>query len=349
MEDRLYCSNSFLTYRYIADQNKSFSSAISPYFFKADPRKYHISSVKDVYNSIQKYIDEILLEGGKIGLALSGGIDSAILAKFVPAKTQTYTFHCIAQGALDETAMAKKYADICHLPNKVIDVTWKDYLAFAPILMKHKGAPIHSIEPQIYKAALVAKEDGITHLLFGENADIIFGGMDGLLAKDWTFDEFVQRYTYLQPQKILKEGRQILEPFEKYRKDGDKIDFYGFICDYFYNEANNSYDNACSTAGVQYSTPFNRMKLDFSLDYNRIRTGDTKYMLRELFNSLYPDLGQPTKIPMPRAVTQWLANWNGPVRQEFIPHCADGLKGDQRWMIFILEFFLNLLDNGKLQ
>lgn len=346
MEDRLFCMNSFLTYRYIADATKSFDDGVKPYFFSANPNKFHISSVQDVSSSIRQYVNEILKAGGKIGLALSGGIDSAILAKFVPANTQTYTFHCIAPGALDETEAAKQYADICSLPNKVIDVTWEDYMAVSPVLMKHKGAPIHSIEPQIYKAACVAKNDGITHLLFGENADIIFGGMDGLLAKDWTFDEFVQRYTYLDPRKILKEGKQLLGPFEKYR-NGNMIDFYGFICDFFYYEANNSYDNACSTAGVVYSTPFNRMKLDFTLDFQRIRSGDTKYMLRELFNELYPQLGQPKKIPMPRAVTQWLADWDGPKRPEFIPHCADGLKGDQRWMIFVLEMFLNLLDNGK--
>ncbi len=347
MEDKSYCMSSFLMYRYIADATKTFKESVEPYFFKANPNKFHIKSVEDVSDSIKQYIDEIISAGGKIGLALSGGIDSAILAKYVPENTQTYTFRCVAPGSLDETSIAKKYADICSLPNKVVEVTWDDYLTFSPVLMKHKGAPIHSIEPQIYKAALEARNDGVTHLLFGENADIIFGGMDGLLAKDWTFNEFVQRYSYLDPRKIHKGGQLILEPFEKYRK-GDDIDFYGFICDYFYYEANNSYDNACSTAGVQYSTPFNRMKLDFILDYNRIRTGDTKYLLRELFNKLYPQLGQPVKIPMPRAVTQWLSDWEGPQRPEFVPHCADGLKGDQRWMIFILEMFLNLLDDGKI-
>lgn len=348
MEDRKYCSNSFLMYRYIADETKTFKSDILPYFFKANPNKYHISTVDDVEKSIKSYIQEIIDNGGKIGLALSGGIDSAILAKYVPAGTQTYTFHCIAPNALDETPMAKKYAEICGLPNKIIDITWVDYKKSAPILMQHKGAPIHSIEPQIYQAALMAKSDGITHLLFGENADIIFGGMDGLLSKDWTFDEFVQRYMYLDPQVILKDGKREMAPFEKYRCY-DKIDFYGFICDYFYTEANNSYDNACSTAGIVYSTPFNRMKLDFQLDFNRIRKGDTKYMLRELFNRLYPDLGQPTKIPMPRAVTQWLQNWEGPTRPEFNTISVQKLKGDQKWMIFILEKFLNLLDNGTIQ
>lgn len=346
MEDRQYCSDSFLMYRYIVNSDKSFRSDIKPFFFKEDPRKFHIKGVEDVENAIKTYIDEILVSGGKIGLALSGGIDSAILAKFVPKDVKAYTFRCVAPGTVDETAIAKNYADICGLKHKIIEVSWQDYLDSSIKLMKHKGAPIHSIEPQIYKAALAAKSEGVTHMLFGENADIIFGGMDGLLSKDWTFDEFVNRYMYLDPSKILKKGRKEMGPFEQYRK-GAGIDFYGFICKFFYHEANNSYENACATAGVKYASPFNRMKLDFELDYNRIRTGDTKYVLRELFNKLYPDLGQPVKIPMPRAVQQWLENWEGPKRDEFIPGCIEGLMPDQKWMVFILERFLNQIESNE--
>lgn len=343
MEDRSYCCNSFLIYRYIADESKTFRSDITPYFFKAPTSEYAISGLEDTENAIRSYIDEIVASGGRLGLALSGGIDSAILAKYVPSDTPTYTFRCVAPGALDETEQARRYADICGLKNQVIDITWDDIVSNADVLMRHKGAPIHSIEAQIYAAAKQARRDGVTHLLFGENADIVFGGMDGLLSQDWEFDSFVKRYAYLDPTMVLKQGSWVMEPFERFRR-GEKIDFYGFVRHYFYYEANNSYDNACTTAGVHYSTPFNRMRLTFTLDYDRIRRGDTKYILRELFNKLYPQLGQPVKVPMPRAVTQWLAGWQGPSRPEFISHCADDLTGDQRWMIFILERFLNYID-----
>lgn len=343
LEDRQFCCDAFLMYRYIVDENKSFRSDIKPFFFKKDHCKYHINGVDDIADAIKSYIDEILSLGGKIGLALSGGIDSAILAKYVPKDTMTYTFRCVAPGTVDETAQAKVYAQRCNLQHTVVDVTWQDYLESSKVLMAHKGAPIHSIEPQIFKAATLAREQGVTHMLFGENADIIFGGMDGLLKKDWSFNEFVERYSYINPSRILKNGTQWLDPFEKYRH-GDKIDFYGFITEFFYLEANNSYENACATAGVKYASPFNRMSLDFVLDYDRIRKGDTKYLLRQLFNKLYPDLGQPVKIPMPRAVSQWLETWEGPTRQEFIPNCISGLNADQKWMVFILERFLNQID-----
>lgn len=345
-EDKLFCCNAFLMYRFTVDETKTFRSDIKPRFFKADSEKYHINCVDDVANAIKSYIDGIVSQGGKIGLALSGGIDSAILAKFVPKDTMTYTFRCDAPGTVDETAIAKKYAEICGLEHTIVDVSWQDYLESSKVLMAHKGAPIHSIEPQIYKAAKIAKENGVTHMLFGESADNIFGGLDGLLKKDWTFDEFVERYSYLNPTKILKEGKQWLEPFEKYRQ-GDKIDFYNFIIEFYYLESNGSYENACSAAGVEYASPFCRMKLDFTLDFERIRKGDTKYVLRELFNRLYPDLGQPVKIPMPRAVQQWLEGWNGPTRPEFLPNCIEGLKADQKWMVFILERFLNQIDDNK--
>lgn len=344
MQDRKYCSNAFLIYRYVPDETRSFSDSLASFYFHPPKEESHIKNLEDVERSIQEYINGILAQGGRLGLALSGGIDSAILAKYVPKDTPTYTFRCVAPGALDETSQAQKYAQLCGLENQVIDITWENLVSYADVLMQHKGSPIHSIESQIYAAAMQAKKEGVTHLLFGENADIVFGGMDGLLSQDWTFDDFVKRYAYLDPTKILKEGKWVLDPFEQFRR-GDKIDFYGFIRQYFYLEANNTYHNACATAGVHYATPFNRMRLDFELDYNRIRKGDTKYMLRELFNKLYPDLGQPVKIPMPRAVEQWLHAWQGPSRLEFIPHCAEGLKGDQRWMIFILERFLNNIES----
>lgn len=346
LEDRLFCCNAFLMYRYLVDENKTFRANIKPFFFKEIPDKYHIMDVDDVADAIQSYIHEIISQGGKIGLALSGGIDSAILAKYVPKDTMTYTFRCVAPGTVDETKIAKKYADACGLDNTIVDVSWEDYLESSKVLMAHKGAPIHSIEPQIYKAATIAEEDGVTHMLFGENADIIFGGMDGLLKKDWTFDEFVERYSYLNPEIILHGGKQWLAPFEKYRQ-GNMIDFYGFITEFFYLEANNSYENACATAGVKYASPFNRMRLNFTLDFERIRQGDTKYVLRELFNRLYPDMGQPQKIPMPRAVQQWLEGWEGPTRTEFLSNCIEGLKPDQKWMVFILERFLNQIDNNE--
>ena len=153
IEDKQYCSEAFLIYRYIADENRTFRADINPYFFKAPMHEYPITSLEDTENAIRDYINTL--------------VASAILAKYVPADTPTYTFHCVAPGALDETAQARRYAEDCGLNNKVIDITWDDVLNNADVLMRHKGAPVHSIGAQIYAAALQARADGVTHLLFG--------------------------------------------------------------------------------------------------------------------------------------------------------------------------------------
>ena len=48
---------------------------------------------------------------------------------------------------------------------------------------------------------------------------------------------------------------------------------------------------------------------------------------------------------MPRAVDQWLDDWSGPEREEFLPNCVYNMSGDQKWLLWALESFLNLLEN----
>lgn len=281
---------------------------------------------------------------GRTALALSGGIDSAILAKLVPEGTKTYTFRCIVPGVAvtDESRQAKKRADICHLDHEVIDIYWEDVVKASEVLMRTKG-PIHSIETQIYLAAMKAKSQGCGKMIFGENADIIYGGMDGLLAKDWYYAEFVERYTYVMPYKVLWDPMMILEPYQEFTVDGH-IDGHSFINKYFRQEALGTYHHACNAAGIQFVGPYSETYMDAPMDYSRIRSGDTKYLVREVFAKLYPDVKAPKKIPMPRPMGEWLNAWKGPVRKEFIPHCTDTMTGDQKWMVWALEHFLNMMD-----
>ena len=84
--------------------------------------------------------------------------------------------------------------------------------------------------------------------------------------------------------------------------------------------------------------------MDCPLDYSRIRSGESKYLIREVFKRLYAGMEAPEKIPMPRPVNEWFANWAGPTRPEFIPHCTDNMSGDEKWMIWCAEKYLDLID-----
>ena len=345
VEDKEYCMSSFLQFRIIADKNKTFKTGIYPNYYNLDDRNIIINSSDDIDNFIRKYIDDIFDE--HTAIMLSGGIDSAILAKYLPKGTIAYTLKCIADvPTIDETINASKYAKICGLEHRVIEVTWDDYKKFMPLLMKHKGAPIHSIEPQIYKAALQAKKDGITKLIFGESADCIFGGLDKIMSKKWKFDDFVERYNFVSPDKVLITSDLILEPNENFR-DGEYIDMYKFMSEFFFYESMNSYINSCKLAGIEFIAPYSKMYLGKDLDIERIKNGEPKYFIRELFEKLYPDFSVPKKTPMPRAVDQWLKNWNGPTREEFKENCIENLDGNQKWQVYCLEYFLNLIDENE--
>jgi len=347
MKDVAYCSSSYLMFRYIFDKSKSFSESEKCSVADIDFNRKEVQTATDLINHIRDIVDEACRDG-KAALALSGGMDSAILAKFMPEGSKAYTFRCVVPGkkVIDESENAKRWADICKLDHEVIDIYWEDIESVVNTLMKKKGAPIHSIEAQIYIAALKAKKEGYKKFIFGENADIIYGGMDGLLKKDWYYHEFIDRYTYIMPYKVLRDSRMILEPYLEFEKNGH-IDGHDFINKYFRQEALGTYNNACETAGIQFVGPYSETVLKGAIDYERIRSGESKYIIREAFKILYSDINIPAKIPMPRPVNEWFCEWEGPKRSEFIPHCTDEMSGDQKWMVWALERYLNLLEEGK--
>ena len=342
--DKTYCASSFLMYRTIADSDYSFSDDMIPFIADVPQNRTPIHNSEELYSVLKQKVESIC-KNKKVALCLSGGIDSAILAKFMPKGSVAYTFQCIVPGisVTDETPQAAKYAAECGLEHRVIEVYWEDFDKYVPVLMKHKGIPIHSIEVQIYKAALQAKKEGVETLLFGESSDVLYGGMSGLLSRNWSFGEFTDRYSYVKPYHVLKNFKMILEPYQKYEKNG-YIDVHEFNSHFFFKEGLNSYINACQTAKILMAAPFSETILSEPLDLNRIRRGENKYFVREVFARLYPNFEIPSKTPMPRPMNEWLKDWQGPTRSEFWSHCTDNMNGDQKWLVWVLERFLNMMD-----
>ena len=342
MIDKEYCASSFLMYRTIIDENKRFADTLIPYIKNIEKDRDKIHNSEELYNSLKRQVEEIS-KTKKVALALSGGIDSAILAKFLPAGAIAYTFKCVVPGktVTDETRAARAYADECGLNHKIIEIYWEDFEKYSPILMNHKGAPIHSIEVQIYKAALQAKADGIEVLIFGESADCLYGGLSNVLSRDWNFGEFIDRYSYVLPYKVLKDYRMDLTPFKKYTNQKGMIDVHLFYNDVFFKESVNSYFNACETAGIECFLPYANTVMNIPLDYELVRSGQNKYLVRNVFLRLYNNFEIPPKTPMPRPMNEWFNDWTGPENSKvFLPNCALNMSGDQKWLIWILNEFL---------
>jgi len=344
--DREYCTSSFLMYRTIADEKRCFSEKHRPHYYQHKGKVYPVHDSVEAEKILRMRVEEICT-GKKTAIALSGGIDSAILAKFMPKGSVAYTFKCVIPGieVTDETQVAKSYAQECGLEHCVVEIYWEDLMEYADMLMLRKGMPIHSIEVQIYKAAQRARTDGFEALLFGESCDVHYGGMDKLLSRDWSVGEFVERYSFVKPYAALKKPRIVMEPILQNEEDG-MVNVFEFQRGFAHKEGMGSYLNACEAAGISFEAPYADTRLAVNLDLDRIRNGESKYLVRELFKRLYPNHAIPPKIPMPRPMNEWMGKWPGPVRDEFIPKCVEHMTGDQKWLLWASERFLNLLDRG---
>lgn len=346
MIDKNFCMSSYLAYRYIEKDDMDFKEGLQHSNIKLldDSQKIGCKTSENIDKEIFKQFDN--LKNKKLGILLSGGMDSASLATYMQG-CDAYTFRFL-NGELqkEELNRAEIYAKENNMKLHYVDINWDIVEKNIDILMNRKCAPVHSIEPQIYEAALQAKKDGIEVMIVGESADLIFGGMDQLLSKDWNFDAFVNRYTFTDPKKVLKNPVDVNYLFEKYRKDNDKIDFLRFMDDVFSIESSSSYLNAFNTAGLDYYDPYAKLKMVDELDLYRVRNGEPKYLIRDLFKLRYPSLEVPNKVPMPRPVDKYFENWKGPTRPEFIDNLdMSQFTGNQKWQIWCLERFLNNIDN----
>jgi len=341
--DLNFCMNSYLMYRAIVDHQRCFSDDLKPWFFHNDVARVSVNTSEELDIQLRRKMDEAL-EHGPVGLMLSGGMDSAILASYIPEGTQTYTLHCVADSGIDETEAAKRIAEINGLKHSVVDIRWDDFEKYSLLLMKQKGCPIHSIEVQIYKAAMQAKMDGIKTLIFGETADIIYGGHSKLLSQDWMLDSFTKRFSFVDVSKVLKHPQIIQDPILPHVREDGTVDVFGFLNDFEYDVSLGFYNNACRLAGMNFFAPYSHTVLGHSLDLERIRSGEGKYVVRELYQKKYSELSIPEKTPLPRPMGEWLKDWNGPFHPEINPDHIQELTGDQKWYVYALnEFLCNLV------
>lgn len=346
MVNKDFCLSSYIAFRYIWKDGVDFAEGFQHKNFRPVEEKDRIpvKSSEEIDQEIQKQFDELYAKYDNIGILLSGGMDSANLAAYLKPGSHAYTFNS-ASGVFDaDVERSKRYCAKWKLNHHLIDITMEDYEKFTPIVMRHKFAPVHSIEPQIYKAAELAKKDGVQLVIVGESADLIFGGMDKLISPVWTFDAFVKRYTFLDPNLVLNKPVDQSELFERYREGENGINVLQFMDEVFSIESSSSYMNAFGAALMPYYDPYAKLVMAEPLDLNRVRNGEPKYLVRGLYAIKYPELEIPFKIPMPRPVDAVFKNWAGPTRPEFRKDIdIDSLTGNQKWQLWCAERFLEMI------
>ena len=346
MTDRDFCLSSYIAFRYIWKDGVDFCEGFQHTNYRPidDDQRIAVSTSEDIDREIQRQFDDLYAKYDSIGILLSGGMDSANLAAYLRPGSHAYTFNSASGEFNADVERARVYCKKWQLQHHLIDITMDDYERYTPIVMRHKFAPVHSIEPQIYKAAELARQDGVQLMIVGESADLIFGGMDKLISPVWTFDAFVKRYTFLDPQLVLTHPVDQSEVFERYRQGEDGINVMRFMDEVFAVESSGSYLNAFGAAWMPYYDPYAKLVMADPLDMERVRGGEPKYLVRGLYALKYPELEIPFKIPMPRPVDAVFRDWKGPQRPEFrrdIP--MEQLTGNQKWQLWCAEQFLNML------
>lgn len=345
--DKCLALSQYLAFRYVFDDVVFSSKQIGKrQHYKRIPNdaKTLVGSAEDTDIALRNTFRMISHE--KLGILLSGGMDSAILATYMPKGSDAYTFRFIGgEFAQDELERAEMFAKYCDLNLHYVDIDWNIVEGCVDICMHHKGAPVHSIEPQLYNAAKQAKADGATMLVIGDGADYVFGGMFGLYGKNWSYDEFVKRYIYIDPKDVLVEPSDINPIFEPYRLGPNSIDFIRLLDEICVDESYASYDNALEAAEMCFIDPYDHLKLSHPLDLSRLRNGDPKYIIRELYRMRYCDLPVPQKNPMPRPVDKYFAEWAGPVRPEFKKNIdLSSYSGNKKWLLWCAERYLNIIE-----
>lgn len=347
--DKDFCLSSYMAFRYIYKDNYDFLGRMQHQTFKGVPKEERVKvrTANEIDFFIKKQIDDLYRKHTKIGILLSGGMDSAVLATYLKTGSNAYTFRTNLSNTFDaDIERSEKYCRMLGLNHIYIDIDFDDYKKYTPIVMQSKSAPVHSIEPQLYKAAIEARKQGDELIIEGDGADYIFGGVDKLLSKDWRYGDFVERYTYLNPTFVLNNPVDISDFFEKYRLADDMIDFWGIITHECLYESLSSYHNAFVAAGMPYSDLYAIFEMADKIDLHRIRGGESKYLIRELYSKKYPDFEVPEKIPMPRPVDVIFGDWKGPTRAEFRRDInMQSLTGNQKWQLWCAEQFLDLFDD----
>ncbi|MCI5979521.1 MAG: asparagine synthase-related protein [Sodaliphilus pleomorphus] len=347
MTDKKFCLNSYIAYRYIYKEGIDFYPGLIHKNFVPIPveKRIPVSSSQEIDLQIKQQFEKLYQQYDNIGILLSGGMDSANLASYLKPGSHAYTFVADDTKVFNhDVERSDVYCKKWNLKHHYVKIDKQCYDTYTPTVMEGKCAPVHSIEPQIYKAALEAKNDGVQLMIVGESADLIFGGMDQLIGKDWGYDEFVKRYTFLPPELVLSDyDPRVYDLYEKYRIDGGKIDFLTFMDEVFSIESSGSYWNAFGVAHLPYYDPYACLIMKDKLNLERVRNGEPKYLVRGLYSIKYPELPVPDKIPMPRPVDEVFKNWKGPKRSEFrndIP--MDKLTGNQKWQLWCAEKFLDI-------
>lgn len=92
-----YCASSFLALRHVNNPDAIWKIGWEPFFVRRDVSKSTSIYTAAQMNRILEQSVTRALQKNKLGIMLSGGMDSAILASYLPRGTKAFTLRAEAQ------------------------------------------------------------------------------------------------------------------------------------------------------------------------------------------------------------------------------------------------------------
>jgi asparagine synthase (glutamine-hydrolysing) len=119
------------------------------------------------------------IPAGSVALALSGGVDSAVLAALLRGRAVAYTLAPALPG-YSEASEAQRIADGLGIALRRVVVTEDELIAALPAVIRACECPLYNLHPvSRYLLAKAVRADGHDVLITGDGADEVFRGTSG--------------------------------------------------------------------------------------------------------------------------------------------------------------------------
>lgn len=280
------------------------------------PRNSKLSANDEVYTDISKTIDYHLIADVKVGISLSGGVDSTIVASYMGSKRIEFeSFSSVFPNfkEFDESKYIKETVKMYskYIKPNYIHTTLEDSWSSINETLDCLDEPYRGIgmfQPfSIYKKAA---DKGIKVLLGGQGADELFGGYNAQITE--YYREVLKSGNIILIYKLFREKKitlglikQILlgenllsskniEGYFKGRYSEPNYDSRTWFFNYGLREYLFYEDKLSMWHSVEGRVPFLTIKLYekyAGLLYSRISNrGEQKILLKEAFKSVIPKL-----------------------------------------------------------
>ncbi|MCK4499053.1 asparagine synthase (glutamine-hydrolyzing) [Candidatus Babeliales bacterium] len=149
--------------------------------------------VRGIRELLAKAVEKRMLSDVPVGVLLSGGLDSSLIAALVAERghpLQTFNIHMEGCHERDERKWARLVADHLGSCHHEIVVTEKDAFDFYESMLWHLDEPLADpVCLPFYFVTKLAKEVGVQVALVGEGADELFMGYD-FFHKIYSLEKF---------------------------------------------------------------------------------------------------------------------------------------------------------------